>query len=41
MEEMKSVPNGFEIRDGIHYETLYVIQGRLLPWTPGLSHAPE
>ena len=27
MEEMKSVPNGFEIRDGVHFETLYVIQG--------------
>jgi len=34
MEEMRHVPDGFEIRDGIHYETLFVIHGRLRPWSP-------
>jgi len=41
MEEIQTVPNGFEIRSGVPIETLYVIQARLLPWAPGLSHAPE
>ena len=34
MEEIRRVPNGFEVRDGIHYETLYVVHARLRPWSP-------
>ena len=34
MEEMQHVENGFEIRDGTHYETLYVVRARLLAWSP-------
>ena len=34
MEEIRRVPNGFEVRDGIHYETLYVVHGRLRSWSP-------
>jgi 16S rRNA G1207 methylase RsmC len=26
--------NGFEVRDGKHYETLFVVRARLRPWTP-------
>lgn len=34
MEEIRSVPNGYEVRDGRHYETLHVVRARLQPWTP-------
>jgi release factor glutamine methyltransferase len=39
MEEIQRVPDGFEIRDGTHYETLYVIHGTLRPWSaPASAH---
>ena len=31
MEEIRSVPNGFELRDGVYYETLFVVDARLHP----------
>lgn len=34
MEEIQTVPNGFEVRDGSHYETLYVVKARLQSWSP-------
>lgn len=34
MKEIQGVPHGFEIRDGVYYERLFVIRGRLEPWTP-------
>ena len=34
MDEIQSVPNGFEVRDGKHYETLAVITAVLQPFTP-------
>ena len=41
MEEIKTVPNGFEIRDGTHYETLYVVHGKLRAWSPpATAHLP-
>ncbi len=42
MEEIRNVPNGFEIRDGTHYETLSVVHGHLRPWTPpATAHLPS
>ena len=32
MEEIRSVENGFEIRNGVYIETLYVVKARLVPW---------
>ncbi len=34
MEEIKGVPDGYEVRDGTYYETLFVIMARLRPWAP-------
>ena len=34
LEEIRRVKDGFEVRDGTHYETLYVIEATLRPWTP-------
>lgn len=34
MEEIRNVENGFEIRDGTYYETLYVVRARLVPRSP-------
>ena len=34
MEEIKRVPDGYEVRDGTYYETLVVFEARLLDWTP-------
>jgi len=34
VEEARRVPNGFAVREGTHYETLFVLAARLLPWTP-------
>jgi release factor glutamine methyltransferase len=34
LEESARVEGGFEIRDGVHYETLSVLHGRLRPFTP-------
>ncbi len=34
MEEIKGVPDGYEVRDGTYYETLFVIMARLPPWAP-------
>jgi len=34
MQEVETVENGYELRDGVHWETLYVIAARLQPWTP-------
>lgn len=31
MEEIRSVPNGFELRDGVYYETLFVVDALLKP----------
>ncbi len=31
MEEIRDVPNGFEMRDGVYYEMLFVIDARLKP----------
>ncbi|MHC4959617.1 MAG: methyltransferase [Planctomycetota bacterium] len=39
MEEIEGVDNGFEMRDGTHWETLFVLHARLQPWTPpGIAH---
>ena len=32
--EIRDVPNGFEVRDGTHYETLFVLRAKLRAWTP-------
>ena len=34
MREIAEVPHGFEVEDGTHYETLFVIEATLRPWTP-------
>ena len=34
MEEIQTVPDGFEVRDGTYYETLVVLGSRLRPWKP-------
>jgi predicted RNA methylase len=34
MDEIRSVPNGFEVKDGTHYETLVVLLAELQPFTP-------
>jgi len=34
MDEIQTVPHGFEIRDGTHYERLFVIRATLQPWKP-------
>ena len=34
MEEIKGVPDGYEVRDGTYYETLFVIMARLRSWAP-------
>ncbi|MCP5065315.1 MAG: methyltransferase [bacterium] len=34
MEEIRTVEGGFEIRDGTHYETLFVVKARLESWSP-------
>ena len=31
MKEIRSVPDGFELRDGVYYETLFVVDARLQP----------
>jgi len=42
MEEIRNVPNGYEIRDGTHYETLSIVHGHLRPWTPpATAHLPS
>ena len=42
MEEIRNVPNGYEIRDGTYYETLSVVHGHLRPWTPpATAHLPS
>jgi len=42
MKEIQDVPNGFELRDGVHYETLSVVAGTLRPYTPpAIAHLPE
>ncbi len=41
MQEISSVENGFELRDGVYYETLCVIAARLVPWSPpATAHLP-
>jgi len=41
MEEIRTVPDGFEIRDGTYIETLYVVKARLVPWAPPeTAHLP-
>ena len=40
MREIQGIPNGFEMRDGKEWETLYVIRAKLTPWTPpSTAHA--
>ena len=34
MEEIQAVPNGFDVRDGVYYERLFVVHGRLKEWPP-------
>ena len=34
MEEIQSVPDGFEVRDGTYFETLTVLRATLQPYTP-------
>ena len=34
MDEIQKVKNGFELRDGEYYETLYVIHSTLRAWSP-------
>lgn len=34
MEEIRHVPNGYQVRDGVYVETLYVVLAKLRPWTP-------
>jgi predicted RNA methylase len=34
IEEIQGVENGFEMRDGKHWETLFVLHARLQPWSP-------
>ena len=34
MDDIQAVPNGFEVRDGTHFETLYVIHAKLRSWSP-------
>lgn len=34
MEEIRGVPNGYEILDDTYIETLYVLRGRLRPFSP-------
>ncbi len=29
MREIESVPKGFAVRDGVHYETLFVVAAQL------------
>jgi hypothetical protein len=42
MKEIQDVPNGFEVRDGVHYETLSVVVGTLRPYTPpAIAHLPD
>lgn len=42
MQEMQSVPNGFHVRDGVYYETLYVVHAELQPYTPPPgAHVPQ
>jgi predicted RNA methylase len=41
MREIRRVEGGFEVRDGIYYETLYVMHAHLAPWRPPESaHLP-
>lgn len=37
MREMRHVEDGFEIRDGIYYETLSVVRATLTTWTPAMG----
>jgi release factor glutamine methyltransferase len=42
MKEIQDVPNGFDVRDGVHYETLSVVVGTLRPYTPpAIAHLPD
>ncbi len=34
MEEIRAVEGGFELRDGIYYETLTVVRAHLVGWSP-------
>lgn len=34
MDEIQKVPNGFEVKDGQHYETLFVVHATLRDWSP-------
>jgi hypothetical protein len=41
MEEIKQVPDGYTVQDGIHMETLNVIHGTLRPYSPpSIAHIP-
>ena len=41
MEEIRRVPDGFEVRDGTYFETLYVVHAKLRPWSPpATAHLP-
>ena len=41
MEEIKAVPDGFEVRDGTYFETLHVVRATLEPWSPPVgAHLP-
>ena len=41
MEEIESVENAYEVRDGVRYETLAVLHGKLRPYAPpAQAHLP-